>query len=238
MGRVNPHHAVSVFVTDMCTLSCQHCSQAMFRPEDAHWQWSMEDVEKWIYACEVLSHAYDFIIYTGGEPLLWENIVPATRLIRSSGITKEIRTFTNGTIPELMTGEFLGLFDQVRVSDYGHHSHIMEGLQYHYKHVKVFPIQQTPLPSQPLPHMLPANCTCDRIGIMGDKVFHCPNAYSNILRLGKRLEDYQDLWCNMDEYHSGLFIKDRYTQDICSICISNKRIRDLIIRGEYGGDTT
>ena len=89
------HRNLDVLSNGSCNLNCPACNQVPFRRDFADYQMSMTEMEKLCRRAIECGANYETVGFSGGEPLLWENLEDACRLAKNSGAFRKVRLYTN-----------------------------------------------------------------------------------------------------------------------------------------------
>jgi organic radical activating enzyme len=113
-GRIRVE-AFELHVVEHCNLSCAHCCNmspyldARFLP-----------VEEIATHCRFMARHLDVDVFKimGGEPLLHPEITRILEVLKTTGISRTIRLFTNGLLLHRMDDDFWRALDELTVSNY------------------------------------------------------------------------------------------------------------------------
>jgi glycosyltransferase involved in cell wall biosynthesis/tetratricopeptide (TPR) repeat protein len=227
----SPIRHIEVMVTGKCNKSCPLCSQATFNKNHVGYQASLGNIKKICQRSLDIGAGYECISFSGGEPLLWDNLEEACKIVRDSGAFKKIRINSNGVNKKRMMSVLDGgLVDTVYANTYNADHKSLKVLVDKYPEKYIFSnIPHKPLPDVPLAGVLPANCHCNKPSIIGDNVYPCGNFYEHITRLRKNMYDYREHYCSLNDDWIGFFRKvDKFNMDICSYCLANGKVWDKI----------
>lgn len=227
----NPKRHLEVMVTGRCNKSCEFCSQATFNRDYCRWDAPVELIEKICRRTLENGMRYEYIQFSGGEPLLWKNIDEACDIIGKSDAFHRIRVNTNCVEKD----KLFSLLDhyqiqQVYADTFNADPEAVAKLRKFYPDKAILDhIPHKPLPKSPIDGTLPAACHCDRPCVIGNSVYPCGNFYEHITRLGKNIEDYKDYFCSLDddwvEFFRGV---DKFNMDICRYCLANGKVWERV----------
>lgn len=223
-SQFNPRRHIEVMVTGKCNKKCQHCSQATFNKLHRDYDYSMPMIEKLCKRSIENGARYEWLQFSGGEPLLWDNLEEACKYAKESGAFKKVRIMSNCFDKERMS-RLLDehLVDMVYTDTFNSDPEGLELLKARYRDRSTMAdIPHKPLPTEPVEGTLPARCTCDRPSVIGNNVYPCGNFFEHVTRLGKNLDDYRQYFCTLDDDWIGFYRKvDRFNMDVCKYCLSN-----------------
>lgn len=102
-------------LVDHCNLSCRECSHLspFLRAHSLSLETFTRDINRLAEVYRV--QRFRFV---GGEPLLNKDICEFVRVVRASGIAKEIQVVSNGTLLKAVSDELLTLIDSLALSLY------------------------------------------------------------------------------------------------------------------------
>lgn len=222
----------ALFVCASCNRRCPECSQRDAIRLDPSYQMSLSEIERFIECTK--SSGYDKsheLIITGGEPLLWHNIVEGLRLLRQADLARQVSVFSNAFLDFQTTDAFVSNIDTLRLSRYKDNADAIDRLvaRYGKKAVVVDRTRHYRRPSTfGPPEVLPAACMCEGLGLHKGKVYGCPNLLSISQEFGVRLDQDPPCMCDLQPgYMEILFRFPRTRHLCCRACVGNQRIRQI-----------
>jgi len=163
----------------------------------------------------------------GGEPALWKHLEDGCRVIRESKAFNRIHIYSNCKKPEPLIALLdRGLADVVETQAVnGNAAGIRKVREKHPTHMNVANQDVHRVhPIKPVEGALPALCGCDQITVFGGKVYSCPGAYHNTVRMGWSLDEPK-LWMGVEEdWYTHFSQMDRYNIPACTVCLANGKI--------------
>jgi glycosyltransferase involved in cell wall biosynthesis/tetratricopeptide (TPR) repeat protein len=225
----NPNRHIEILVTGACDRKCKHCSQAAYNEDFKTYQTPLELVDKVCRRSIENGARYEWLQFSGGEPLLWDNLEAACKLAKDSGAFSRVRVFTNGEQSKRLYAALdAGLIDCAYLDTYNANPKAMETLKEKYAGRFVLdPTVHKPLPVSPFSGVIPARCNCDHLCVIENNVYPCGNFYTHIKRLGLEFKNYK--FCSLDDDWIEFYRKvDRFNMDICSYCLANGKVWDKI----------
>jgi hypothetical protein len=194
---------------------------------DRKYQMSLEEIEHLIEASEQSNYKFDFVL-TGGEPMLWNNLNAGLNLLRKSKITNNITMFSNAMFYEKLSKETIDLLTSIRISHYFYNDkHIKEFKQkYPDKVAVVDRVKFWANPDQPISNSLPCECLNPEILYYNYHVYACPHSLSIAQHNGSTVPLANKISKNF--MHGLKEIKANQAKEICTMCISNKKVRDVV----------
>jgi hypothetical protein len=225
----SPNRHLEIMVTGKCDRNCQHCSQAEYNKDYACYQTPLELVDKVCLRALENGAKYEWLQFSGGEPLMWDNLEEACVLAKDSGAFQKVRVFTNGfKSSRLYSALDKGLIDCAYIDTYNGNPKAVKVLGEMYSGKSFLdPTVHKPLPENPIPDSLPARCNCDHLCVIENNVYPCGNFYNHVTRLGRDFEDYK--FCSLDEDWIEFYRKvDRFNMDICSYCLANGKVWEKV----------
>lgn len=215
---------LSIFTTSLCNRRCKYCIMKHLMSKYPAYHLSIQDLEVFIRVAEKSRYRFDFIL-TGGEPLLWENLKEGVRLFKSSRICKSLVLFTNAIYIDVLDDEVVKYIDTIRVSRYFENSNNIDYLcnKYSRKIEVVGREEFWSNPTAPIAGSIPAECLNQEFFLFKNRIFACPHSASIAFGCGSNL-------CLSNPVDRGFIngldkIRDKQQEEICSRCISNKKVR-------------
>lgn len=217
----------------MCQLRCKNCYVIPWMNKTKNWHMSMESVRRFIRATVDSKYHFDTIILSGGEPLLWKNLIPALRLIKKARITDTIRMFTNSIVVNVDNVEWFDtvvkLMDSIRISRYIGNEKSIEIIQQRYKGSKKIAILDKTifniLPITPVLGSIPAKCVCNYPTLFGDVVDVCGGMRFLKILYNKKFDKSLTVPIEkgyLDVLESRKIERKKYRQDVCAYCKANR----------------
>lgn len=225
---------LGIFTTSLCNLSCKNCSlQDMMRAYPG-FQWSLEDVDRFIYYTKLSGYKYDNICLSGGEPLLWTHVIDGSKMIKEAGMTKLLTMESNGLVIsennlDLLVN-VLENVDRVRFSLYTKNKENIKLIQKKFPKKKglkrgVFVVDKVVhrvLPTRHYPNTLPVKCRCPNYYLKGTTVQICGGINELIFHFGWDKKNYSKFFENLKNgYLERLNKINRKNQKHCEYCLIN-----------------
>lgn len=170
-----------------------------------------------------------FITLSGGEPLIWSHLREGVKMLKNSSICTGIEIYTNAVNISALDDETVERVDELRVSEYLYNRKNIEVLMKKYPDkTRIVPRTKFWInPTRPVEDSLPAICLYDKVWYYDRRIFACAHSASlihvtreNDVVLSNPLEfNYLE---GIDE------IKLGQSKAVCTVCISNKRVRDQV----------
>ena len=152
---------IALYVISKCNRMCENCTAMEIMRQDMSYAMPLSDIDKLIQVCEKSKYRFSFII-SGGEPLLWNNLIPCLKKLRNSKICEHIRIFSNALDIKNVNSELMDLVDIFRISKYNDNNKNIENLQIFRDKVQVVDrVFHYELPEQAVPNSLPPQCMLD-----------------------------------------------------------------------------
>lgn len=218
---------IALYTTSECPRRCKWCCNNVFRNAFPDYHASLEEVD---LLCEKVPKPVSRLILTGGEPLIWDNLVEGLKRLRQSGKFPCILLFTGQANPELLTDEVVSLTNYVRISSYPSNREVArKQAQRHRKVVVVDKGTFYESPTEPVPGSRPGLCACPEFFYFQGKMFACPNVLNHLTRFNVPWSDYPEAWTEMcSDYESKLSNYKHGNARFCDRCIANKKTRHHI----------
>ena len=221
---------LEIMTTSFCNLDCKYCSHAGFRSKFPRRHLSMKDLKRFIECTVESNYSFSGITLCGGEPLLWPYLEEGVKLIKQN-LDTHVCIVTNGMLFSEKHLELFDYIDSFRLSVY-------PGLEYNFKpllkaanrypgkfHHTWCKNMLDHLPLKAYPNTLPANCNCYYPVLIYDKVYICTHYFSGSMAL--KTDPFENTECYSDlvPYYLDHFKNvDKFSQQICSGCISNRKV--------------
>jgi len=227
---------ITGFTNSVCSLACPNCSMKGWMDGDPNYQWSLQDIDKFIYYTKKSNYKFPSFIMAGGEPLLWDNVVEGTKMISNSGIAKYVALESNGvgmggvgsTLD--LIGTILENIDGIRISEYLSNAKYVSAIRNAFTNNKkiriVDKVAHWIMPEGRSVDTLPAQCACPWYKIKGDEIQICSNIACMIYRFNWNKEDYSKYFEKLKVgYLERLKTINKLTQKYCEYCLGNYKIR-------------
>ncbi len=232
---------ISIKTTSVCQLRCKNCFVTPWMEKNKNFHWSIPSVKRFINACTASGYHFKIVLLSGGEPLLWKNLIEAMTLIKEAGITDQIKMLTNSiaiTSKNLeWLNDVLSLVDNMRISRYIGNEKSIELIEKYFgdrENVHIsdkteFVIQT----DKPIMASLPADCACNYPTIFGDRVDICGGM--RFLNLYHNLESDAGLTIPVRKgFLHRLSTKEcnqkKYMQLACQYCMVNKNVLSVLTK--------
>lgn len=216
---------ISFFVTAQCPRQCQHCIMSHLMAQHRGYHMTLEELKDFIAISQQSRYKFE-IVLTGGEPLAWQNFKDGVRLLKSSSVCDSLIVFTNAATIAPLDSESMKYIDKIRVSQYYENEENIKALSRLYPH-KVEIVNREDFwinPVSPVPGTTPAECLNEEIFFFNRAVYACPHSASIAYGNKSKVELCQPLEVGFLKKLS--HIKKMQQEQICTFCISNKKVRD------------
>jgi len=232
---------LSIKVTTRCQLKCKNCYAVPWMKKHPRWDWSIESVERLIDATVYSGYHFRIVTISGGEPLLWENLIPALEMLRSSQIADKVRIFTNSVaVNESNIDWFekiVELSESIKISKYiGNEKSIDLIKKYFVSNDKILISDRTQHNIQslvPIDDTVPAHCLCNYPAVFGDVIYSCGGAkllsYCNGIKLD-RLMNRKIGKHYMRYFTSPALVSIKLNQEACKYCMANVNVRNKLLK--------
>lgn len=204
------------------------------------YQMSIPVLKQFIDFTKRSGYRFDFLVISGGEPLLWDNLAVGVQLIRDADITSNLTIFSNGIALErfdpITFNAIYNNVDHIRITNLGFDSKyfykLKEWLVNHKKFYFIDYSEFIVFPDEPVADSLPADCGCAHYSYSKHGL--------NICTLSKdlyfRYPDVKvppkfpiDLPLSLN-YIDKLAPWRLFDYEICQYCISNNKVRSKLKR--------
>lgn len=201
-----------------------------------NWDWSIVDVKRFIAATKASGYHFKILLLSGGEPLLWKKIIPATRLLKESGIADCIKMLTNSCAVNSSNlkwfKDVIENIDNVRISKYIGNERSVELIQKNFGHLyKIHISDKTDFMVQtrtPVKDSLPADCACNYPTVFGDQIDICGGSRFQGLYNGTNTE--KSFTVPVKKGYLDYFdkVEGKYMQDACQYCMVNRKVLSVL----------
>jgi hypothetical protein len=156
---------------------------------DPSYELPLADVARMLDVCEQSGYRFSFLV-SGGEPLLYSNLIPCLRMLRKSPVTQRIKLFTNALRIDAVSQELVDLVDVFRISAYNDNQRNSATLVERYGCKKVKVVDRAyhfgPV-AIPLADALPPDCKLDcqpRMELLfyGGRIYWCSQSANHHFR--------------------------------------------------------
>lgn len=166
-------------------------------------------------------YQFSRLVLSGGEPLLWSNLVEGVTILHGSKLFGEIAMHTNLAAPnadELITAVLP--YVTLRISRYDWNEDLVAKACAKFELPKPRKKSHYPMPTAPQPASLPAICQCKRLNVFGDRVDIC----SPYRTIGIDTET-AGVSTGMSVNYLDRLDEDRRTsQPTCAMCVANPKV--------------
>lgn len=234
---MNKTMTLSIKTTSACNRHCPDCLVLKWMQQKSNYHMTLEQIKELIYFTKESGYRWDRIILSGGDPLLWQNIVEGGRLLKESHIADFIILYTNALAA---TDENLQKISKIvknvsefRISRYEGNEENIKLMQQHFPHytrvvdkTKFYPL---PTIEEMKPHkLLPADCTCRGYSMVGNEIDLCSPPRFIVKNMGilqSRSVYTIPLQMNYLDAFKG---KDCFNQIYCRFCLSNRKVKEKL----------
>lgn len=232
---INHSKIISIKTTAACQLRCENCFVVPWMEKNKGWQWSMSSVLNFIEATKQSNYHFNIILLSGGEPLLWDNLIPALRAIRAAKITNQIKMLTNSIkVTEANLDWFetvVRYVDLIRISRYIGNEKSIELIQKSFRaNPKIHISDKTEFcvqAKEPVVGALPADCACDYPTVFGNSIHACGGM--QFLSMFHKIPITRSLITPiqpgyLSEIESSRALKTKLNQKVCAYCMVNRKV--------------
>jgi hypothetical protein len=222
---------LSIKTTSLCQMYCKHCTVIPWMQQHPDYHVSIEDIKNLIKYSKESNYKWKFILLSGGEPLLWENLEEGTVLLYKSGITDNLTMFTNAmAVNEKNIGRIGIVIDNLhnfRISAYKSNRKKIDYVVKKFgNRVNVVEREVRAIaPTEPIKNSLPADCHCRAYSLVDGYIDACGPARTILCKIeGMFLGD--DVKSVKLQKNFLDFYKEypKYNRKICQYCISNSKV--------------
>lgn len=216
---------IEIMSNALCPRSCQCCNQESFMASNPDYSYTPENAEKLVKALES-SGASVNLLFSGGEPMLWEHMDEVVAILRKCENVKDMGVTTSQESEEHIE-RMKSLFDKVYFSK-------RKDMQIYYNAIPEYlkgnvcmwwNVRHVPWPTDMWRGDV--HCCCSDVGVrcavIGDNAYPCVVAEN--LRLMDKWPDLKPI--PVDEYFSGAKTFGKIgCYDACRLCVNNRPYRN------------
>lgn len=228
---------LSIKTTSLCQRQCKNCTVRPWMKANPEFHTSIEQLEAFVKYSKLSGYHWEYILLSGGEPLLWNNILEGTKLLYESGITSRLILLTNGLeiMPATLTRitKIINNVHEFRVSEYGDNKINIALAKEYFGKIKnsygnsvlnIVDRQEHLVPPENLvKDSLPVECTCQAYAMDGDFIRWCGPA----LTLDCAFPQFLGAWpvvkrklISQKNFLDGLELQSFF----CQYCIANSNV--------------
>lgn len=236
---------ITLFTNSVCNLSCSECIMKFQMTKeyegrvhnDWKYQMSIQEVKDFVYFSEASNYVFD-IVLSGGEPMLWKNLEEGLKILRKSSCVNRIIMFSNGMQYKRMNQNIVNMLDRIRFSIYkdveggsNNTKHIKEFESLYSKNSEIISVDRShffPNPKKPLEIYEPVKCMNPERMFYKGQIYACPHSGSLAAHAQSNVKVSEKIGLNFLQGTGD--IRKNHEKEICSLCISNKTVRDQVKR--------
>jgi len=98
---------LEIKTTSLCQRRCKNCSVIPWMDANPNFHTSIEQIDNLIKYSKESNYHWEYILLSGGEPLLWKHCLEGTKLLYESGICSRLILLTNGLQIKTDTLQFI-----------------------------------------------------------------------------------------------------------------------------------
>ncbi|HUT64035.1 MAG TPA: radical SAM protein, partial [Anaerolineae bacterium] len=178
---------LSIKTTSLCNRMCKHCTVRPWMKANPNFHTSIEQIDNLIKYSKESNYHWEYILLSGGEPLLWHNVLTGTKLLYESGICSRLILLTNGlAITTNTLSKIQKIMENVhefRISRYKDNSENIKLAEEYFGKLRNkydMPVlnvvdrgEHLIPPEEPVADSLPTECTCKAYAMVGDYMDYC-----------------------------------------------------------------
>ena len=250
---------LSIKTTSLCNRRCKNCSVISWMDANPNFHTSIKQVENLIKYSKESNYHWEYILLSGGEPLLWKNCLEGTKLLYESGICSRLILLTNGLQIKSETLRFIDKIirnvHEFRISMYNDNTRNIALAEEYFgkfknpygnptlnvvdRQIHLKPVTWGEAFGDSPTDLLPADCTCKAYSMLGDEVWYCGPMHSIILKESKDFRNLESfMW---ESYKTKIAYGKHFLNYIkvyednfisCEYCISNAKVAKHLKRAE------
>jgi len=232
---------ISIKTTARCQAGCPHCSVALWMRYNKGWEASIDSIRDFVKYSISSEYTFAHVSLSGGEPLLWSNLLSACKIIKEAGITTNLSILTNGirilSNPDILF-PLLDYVNFINIAVYTGTEKIIDVVREQYPGISKITCRRvyahTVLPIKVLEGVLPAICSCDYYGLEDDRVYVCAPVKTLEYFPGISGKTFSGVSSKIGtNFLEPLKSVDRFNQVYCKICIANLRVANIQPKTEF-----
>lgn len=225
----------TVVTTSKCNRHCKHCMVRDYMLHTPNYELTIGQFKNFLNASKDSGYVFDYLAFTGGDPLLWEPLWKAVDMAKKYEIAKEIDLFTNGI--EVREENMYSLtriareVDRFNMSFTGENQDRIDLAKRAFGHLTEITVWKEDFhfkqPEAPVRGTIPAQCRVNAVALIGDQVFVCANVHVQLLNF----PEYDAAWLYTDVekgFLDRLDMKNRLNKPYCEVCVSNCKIESAL----------
>lgn len=210
-----------------CNRKCERCCIDPWMRRFPGYQMSIQEAEEIVLRHAAHDYApFEYLVLTGGEPLLWEHFSEGIRILSNPVLCRNLVLYTNADLHSAISDQDAEHLSVIRVSLYDDNDKSLESLKLRFgdKIQVADKRDHRPLPDRMRGNrFLPANCVCPEITFFAGKVYACPAGAAAAYHLGLSPEE-----CGMavdlaSDWLGKMTFRHRW-EGVCSGCAGNLRL--------------
>lgn len=219
---------ITFLATSDCNGACQKCSVRPWMDLNKGYQMPLKDVVDFVFYTKESGYKFKEVIFGGGEPLLWKNLLKAAEIIREGKVAKDVCIITNGLLINKKNRPFIKdlseIVSRIRVSQYiGNEDHVRYAYD-NFDNIEVkMQINRPVTPEHFIENTLPADCVCLGRGFAHGEISICTPVRS-MGYLHKSLDTKNLSTPLRVGYLSTFYDMERENQPYCQGCVANTNI--------------
>ena len=234
--KPKPHEmekCLIIMSTTCCNANCNECGIKPWMKSNPGYHTSLEDIERLIYYTKLSSYTFPGIYISGGEALLWKNLIEGLKMIRASNITPFLKVASNGirALTHLdLISDLLNYVDVFRVTRYYGNEEAINKVISSFPGEKKLQVETRRthwvLPKEPIEGSLPADCGCRPFAFVEGKIDLCVGGRNVILNHDWNIDDFPYYITGLKKNYLDSFKGyNKYEQTLCKYCVSNHKVQ-------------
>lgn len=221
---------LSIKVTSDCEKLCSWCPVKSWMNSNKGYHLSLDHVRDLVKYSKESGYHWQFIMFSGGEPMLWENIIEGSRIIKESGITNQLITYTNAMIADRDLDKVVSVsrnVDVIKISVYDYNDTQVRKIATNIENVILINRSYFfKMPDEPVENSLPADCGCSAYGMIGNRISLCSFMEFMIAYRGWDIEQFKREFTHLKpNFLSDFDGINPFDRPMCSLCYGNMKVQ-------------
>ena len=196
------------------------------------YQLSLDNIDRFVFYTKKSNYHFKTIAFSGGEVLLWKDLIPALEMLKKANLSKTISIATNAISVKEDNLDWFSkiaeLVDRINISNYGTNIENIKLIKRNFRNkCKIADKRKhVPLLAKIRDEALPAKCICKTYYVLGNRVYICTGFFYLPYIFNQDPNNYTEFYEDLKVNYLEKFRKiDIYNMDWCMRCLSNDKIR-------------
>jgi organic radical activating enzyme len=215
-----------------CNLQCKYCIMQCSYKHNKIYQLTLDNIDKFIYYTKKSNYYFKTIAFSGGEVLLWKDLISALEILRKENLCKTLSIATNAMLVNKDNldwfSKIANLVDRINISNYDINIENIKLIKKNFRNkCKIADKRKhTPLSKECYNDVTPAKCICKSYYVLGSRIYICTGAFYVPYISNEDPNNYEEFYEDLKINYLEKFQKiDVFNMEWCKKCLSNDNIR-------------